>query len=167
LIIFLLGKAILLPAFQQLLLAKKNPPPPPPPPPQQNETAGSTRKRYASKSPTVLVLAPTPELTVQIEKEAYKYCSAGVRSACLYGGSPKGPQIQQLPDGVDVAICTPGRCNDLNIMGALDLSQVKYLVLDEADRMYVSIRFISFILNEIGLILCLLKVGYGFRASDS
>ncbi len=77
-IILLSGKSIgfLLPAFQQLFLTKKNPPS------QQNGAAGSTYRTFASKVPTVL--APTGEMTVQIEKEAHKYCSAGVRSACHY-----------------------------------------------------------------------------------
>lgn len=83
----------------------------------------------------MLVLAPTRELTVQIENEAKKYCTMGVKSLAMYGGTSKNPQITALRQGLDVAICTPGRCNDLNIMGALDLSKIKYLVLDEADRM--------------------------------
>lgn len=43
-------------------------------------------------------------------------------------------QIQKLRAGVDIVVATPGRCNDLLEMGVLDLSNVKYLVLDEADR---------------------------------
>ena len=53
----------------------------------------------------------------------------------VYGGTPKGTQIRQLQNGVDVVIATPGRCNDLAAMGCLKLSNVTYLVLDEADRM--------------------------------
>ncbi len=88
-----------MPAFQKLLLAKKNPNP---------TEQGLSARRRRQQSPTVLVLAPTRELTVQIEAEAKKYCSAGIRSTCLYGGASKGPQINSLRDGVDVAICTPG-----------------------------------------------------------
>ena len=53
----------------------------------------------------------------------------------VYGGTPKGIQIRQLQQGVDIVIATPGRCNDLAQMGCLKLSNVTYLVLDEADRM--------------------------------
>ena len=53
----------------------------------------------------------------------------------VYGGTPKGPQIRALQNGMDVVIATPGRCNDLAAMGVLKLSNVTYLVLDEADRM--------------------------------
>lgn len=88
------------------------------------------------RSPKVLVLAPTRELTVQIETEAQKYSrAAGLSALCLYGGTPKGPQIRQLRAGTDIIVATPGRCNDLAEMGLLDLSKISYLVLDEADRM--------------------------------
>jgi ATP-dependent RNA helicase DDX5/DBP2 len=98
-------------------------------------------RRRDKSLPGVLVLAPTRELGVQIEGEAAKYCAAtGLRSVCLYGGASKGPQIKKLDDGVDVVIGTPGRCNDLLDMGALDLTNVSYLVLDEADRMYVKLE---------------------------
>jgi ATP-dependent RNA helicase DDX5/DBP2 len=82
------------------------------------------------------VLAPTRELAMQIEAEAQKYSKiCGFETLCIYGGSSKGPQIRRLNQGVDVLIATPGRCNDLAEMGALRLSKVEYLVLDEADRM--------------------------------
>ena len=53
----------------------------------------------------------------------------------VYGGTPKGPQIRALQNGMDVVIATPGRCNDLAAMGVLKLYNVTYLVMDEADRM--------------------------------
>jgi len=101
------------------------------------------RRRYQSagtsgknRPPKVLVLAPTRELVCQIEEEAQKYTrAAGVWATCLYGGTPKPPQIRNLRSGVDIVIATPGRCNDLADMGVLDLSEISYLVLDEADRM--------------------------------
>jgi ATP-dependent RNA helicase DDX5/DBP2 len=89
-----------------------------------------------SRPPRVLVLAPTRELVCQIEEEAQKYTHAsGIWSTSLYGGTPKQGQIRTLRSGVDVIIATPGRCNDLADMGVLDLSEIQYLVLDEADRM--------------------------------
>lgn len=98
---------------------------------------GERRKRGKPVSPPrMLIVAPTRELVTQIEDEAYKYCStAGLKSVCVYGGASKNTQINLIRSGADIVVATPGRCNDLVEMGALDLSQVKYLVLDEADRM--------------------------------
>jgi ATP-dependent RNA helicase DDX5/DBP2 len=94
------------------------------------------RRQRSRRIPKALVLAPTRELAQQIEREASKLCPAvGVTAACFYGGASKGPQLRQLSHGVDIVVATPGRCNDLIEMGALDLSEVDYLVLDEADRM--------------------------------
>ncbi len=100
-------------------------------------STGERRRTYSvRRNPSVLVLAPTRELAVQIEQEAQKFTrAAGVYSTCLYGGTPKGPQIGMLRRGVDIIVATPGRCNDLAEMGILNLADVKYLVLDEADRM--------------------------------
>ncbi len=86
--------------------------------------------------PMLLVLAPTRELSVQILEEAQKFGrTLGIRSVCCYGGSPKYPQIAALDRGVECVIATPGRLNDLLEMKKADLSGIKYLVLDEADRM--------------------------------
>jgi superfamily II DNA/RNA helicase len=126
------GKTVgfLLPAFQQL--STKN----------IHKTSmkiaasrpGSRRQRHAP--PSVLVLAPTRELTMQIEVEAAKYSRAAQSSSvCIYGGVGRFPQIQRLREGVDIVIATPGRCFDLFEAGVLDLSGISYLVLDEADRM--------------------------------
>ena len=93
-----------------------------------------SQARY--RPPSMLVLAPTRELAVQIQDEASKFSrSMGLTAGCIYGGASRGVQINMLRQGVDIVIATPGRCNDLAGMGALNLSQVKYLVLDEADRM--------------------------------
>lgn len=93
--------------------------------------------RRSFKAPQVLVLAPTRELSNQIAAEATKYQSAGISTVALYGGASKGEQVRALRNGADVVVATPGRCNDLIEDGAFDISQIKYLVLDEADRMYV------------------------------
>ena len=86
--------------------------------------------------PGILVLAPTRELACQIEEEAVKFGrSSNIRAACAYGGSPKNLQIRKLQLGVEVLIATPGRLNDLLEMRVVNLSQVLFLVLDEADRM--------------------------------
>ncbi|WIA12214.1 hypothetical protein OEZ85_012283 [Tetradesmus obliquus] len=86
--------------------------------------------------PTVLVLAPTRELAMQIKVEAEKFGrSSGVRNTCVYGGAPKGPQLRDIRDGCAIVIATPGRLNDFLESGMIRLDQVSYLVLDEADRM--------------------------------
>lgn len=96
-------------------------------------THNSERRRGP---PAILVLAPTRELACQIEQEAIKFGrSSNMRTACCYGGSPKGLQIRKLQQGIEVLIATPGRLNDLLEMKVVDLSHVCFLVLDEADRM--------------------------------
>ncbi|KAG2452819.1 hypothetical protein HYH02_002165 [Chlamydomonas schloesseri] len=95
----------------------------------------ATRKD-ARMGPTLLVLAPTRELAVQIKTEADKFGrSSGIRNTCVYGGAPKGPQLRDLQYGVQIVIATPGRLNDFLEAGQVRLQQVSYLVLDEADRM--------------------------------
>ncbi|GAB4860655.1 Envelope glycoprotein gp160 [Ancistrocladus abbreviatus] len=86
--------------------------------------------------PIVLILAPTRELAVQIQEEAVKFGSAAhIRSTCIYGGAPKGPQIRDLKRGVEIVIATPGRLIDMLEAQHTNLKRVTYLVLDEADRM--------------------------------
>ncbi|KAH0461446.1 hypothetical protein IEQ34_009021 [Dendrobium chrysotoxum] len=96
----------------------------------------------ARMGPTVLVLSPTRELATQIHEEATNYWLYiainrvfVVLSKCLYGGAPKGPQLRDIDRGVHVVVATPGRLNDILEMKRLNLDQVSYLVLDEADRM--------------------------------
>lgn len=110
------GKTLgyLLPGFMHLKSSRKNP----------------------QLGPTVLVLSPTRELATQIQQEAVKFGrSSRISSVCLYGGAPKGPQLRDLERGVDVVVATPGRLNDILEMRRVNLRQVTYLVLDEADRM--------------------------------
>jgi ATP-dependent RNA helicase DDX5/DBP2 len=88
------------------------------------------------KGPMMLVLAPTRELACQILDESQKFGRpCGIRSVCCYGGSPKYPQIAALERGVECVIATPGRINDLIEMRKANLSGVRFVVLDEADRM--------------------------------
>ncbi|KAI4336211.1 hypothetical protein L6164_014765 [Bauhinia variegata] len=88
------------------------------------------------EGPIVLILAPTRELAVQIQEEAVKFASrANIRSTCIYGGAPKGPQIRDLKRGVEIVIATPGRLIDMLEAQHTNLQRVTYLVLDEADRM--------------------------------
>jgi ATP-dependent RNA helicase DDX5/DBP2 len=86
--------------------------------------------------PIVLVLAPTRELAVQIQKECSKFGKTSrIRNTCVYGGVPRGQQIRDLARGVEICIATPGRLLDMLESGKTNLRRVTYLVLDEADRM--------------------------------
>ena len=84
-----------------------------------------------------LVLAPTRELAMQSAQaiEDFAARTARLDVVAVYGGSPYGPQIGALRRGAQVVVGTPGRVIDLIEKGALDLSNVRMLVLDEADEM--------------------------------
>ncbi|XP_069005614.1 probable ATP-dependent RNA helicase DDX17 isoform X1 [Embiotoca jacksoni] len=86
--------------------------------------------------PVCLVLAPTRELAQQVQQVACDYGkSSRIKSTCVYGGAPKGPQIRDLERGVEICIATPGRLIDFLEAGKTNLRRCTYLVLDEADRM--------------------------------
>ncbi len=89
------------------------------------------------KEVQALVLAPTRELAMQSAQAIEDFASRtrGLDVVPVYGGSPYGPQISALKRGAQVVVGTPGRIIDLIDRGALDLSQVRMLVLDEADEM--------------------------------
>ncbi|NCA73434.1 MAG: DEAD/DEAH box helicase [Gammaproteobacteria bacterium] len=94
------------------------------------------RTESGSKKPTSLVLAPTRELATQVENEIYKLSKyTGHRSISIYGGASIGDQTYGLRKGVDIVVGTPGRLKDMISRGALDLSEITEVVLDEADRM--------------------------------
>ncbi len=83
-----------------------------------------------------LVLTPTRELAAQVGENLAAYGQhLPYRSLVVFGGVKIGPQIRRLRQGVEVVVATPGRLLDLAQQGALDLSRVSTLVLDEADRM--------------------------------
>lgn len=96
---------------------------------------GQTTPRTERVGPNVLVMAPTRELALQIKKEVDKYEYHGIKAVCVYGGGSRQEQIASVGRGVNIVIATPGRLNDLVMSGALNTSEVSYLVLDEADRM--------------------------------
>jgi ATP-dependent RNA helicase DDX3X len=88
---------------------------------------------------SALVLAPTRELAVQIFDEAQKFCyCTGIRPVVVYGGANIQQQQRELDMGADILVATPGRLVDLIERGRIKLDIVKFLVLDEADRMYVA-----------------------------
>jgi ATP-dependent RNA helicase RhlE len=88
------------------------------------------------KNIKVLILTPTRELAIQIHEsfEAYgRY--TGLSHAVIFGGVSQVPQVNQLRQGVDILIATPGRLLDLMSQGYIGLQHLKIFVLDEADRM--------------------------------
>jgi ATP-dependent RNA helicase DeaD len=87
--------------------------------------------------PQALVLAPTRELAIQVAEAFQKYAThlPGFHVLPIYGGQAYGSQLHGLKRGVHVVVGTPGRIIDHLERGSLDLSQLKYLVLDEADEM--------------------------------
>ncbi|MFT4286704.1 DEAD/DEAH box helicase [Nocardioides sp.] len=92
---------------------------------------------YETAKPQALVLAPTRELALQVCEAFERYAAQlpGVRVVPVYGGQGYGPQLTALRRGVHVVVGTPGRIMDHLDKGTLDLSQLRFLVLDEADEM--------------------------------
>lgn len=88
-------------------------------------------------APQALVLAPTRELAIQVAEAFQSYAShvKGFHVLPIYGGQSYGPQLAALRRGVHVVVGTPGRVIDHIEKGSLDLSQLKTVVLDEADEM--------------------------------
>jgi superfamily II DNA/RNA helicase len=118
--------AFTLPALQRLLAV----------PAAGAAPAGGDVRRARGPGPRILVLTPTRELALQVQKAAHGY-GAGqrLRTACLVGGMPYGLQLKQLGKPVDIVIATPGRLKDHLDRGRIDLARLEVLVLDEADRM--------------------------------
>ena len=87
--------------------------------------------------PQALVVCPTRELCMQIvsELELFKKFMAGVQVLAVYGGASIGMQIRDLKRGVQIVVATPGRLIDLIERKAINLEEIKYVVLDEADEM--------------------------------
>ena len=81
-----------------------------------------------------MVMAPTRELARQVQKEFHD-SAPSLDTICLYGGVPISSQMRELEYGVDVVVGTPGRIIDLMKRGSLNLSEIKHVVLDEADQM--------------------------------
>ena len=95
------------------------------------------RLEPAPGKPQVLVLAPTRELAIQVAESFQKYAHhiPGFHVLPIYGGQSYTPQLSALKRGVHVVVGTPGRVIDHLERGSLDLSQLRMLVLDEADEM--------------------------------
>ena len=100
----------------------------------------NVQRMMMMNNPLACVLAPTRELAIQI----YNACKmmtlmAGLRMCVVYGGADRYSQIASLNRGCDILIATPGRLIDFLQGGNANLGMVNYFVLDEADRMLVSL----------------------------
>ncbi|GAA4480688.1 hypothetical protein GCM10023171_07910 [Microbacterium panaciterrae] len=94
------------------------------------------KKREFGRTPRAIILAPTRELALQIDRTVQPIArSVGLFTTQIYGGVPQARQVGALKKGVDIVIGTPGRIEDLINQGKLDLSDVRIVVLDEADHM--------------------------------
>jgi len=93
--------------------------------------------KAADKHPQALVVCPTRELCMQIVNELnlFKKHVPGVQVLAVYGGTSIGMQIRDLKRGVQIVVATPGRLIDLIERKAINLEQIEYVVLDEADEM--------------------------------
>jgi superfamily II DNA/RNA helicase len=94
------------------------------------------KDRKQGRAPRALILAPTRELAMQIDRTVQPIArSVGLFTTTIFGGVPQYKQVGALQRGVDIVIATPGRLEDLVEQGRLDLSKVTITVLDEADHM--------------------------------
>ncbi len=97
-----------------------------------NEQKHSKGRRKISS----LIVTPTRELAIQIGESFRDYGKyTNIRNTVIFGGVPQGKQKDALQAGVDVLVATPGRLLDLMNQGIVSLRDIKYFVLDEADRM--------------------------------
>ncbi len=105
-------------------------------------------KNYKEK---VMIMCPTRELAEQVEGQ-FRRLAKGMKiySFPIVGGSPIFKQIHELKNGLDMVIGTPGRINDLIERGKIDMSEFKYVVLDEADRM-LDMGFIGDMRHILGM----------------
>ncbi|KAM6580231.1 hypothetical protein CsatA_004005 [Cannabis sativa] len=96
-----------------------------------------SQPRYAQTAfPSALILSPTRELAGQIHDEAKKFAhQTGLKIVAAYGGASISNQLRNLERGVDILVATPGRLVDMIERGRVSLRSIKYLTLDEADRM--------------------------------
>lgn len=113
-----------------------------------NDSVGA----FNGRSPRALVLAPTRELAAQVESAIVTYGKhLRLRSTAIFGGVGINPQKSALQRGIDIVVATPGRLLDLVGQRSIDLSAIKILVLDEADRM-LDMGFIHDIRKVLGFL---------------
>lgn len=107
---------------------------------------------HRSLDPRAVIIAPTRELALQIDKDAREIGgNTGLKTALIYGGVDYEKQRHQLGDGVDIVIATPGRLIDFVKQGVVKLGGIEMMVMDEADRMFDLgfIKDIRFLLRKM------------------
>ncbi|CAL1160678.1 unnamed protein product, partial [Cladocopium goreaui] len=98
--------------------------------------AGRKPPQEGAVCPTSVVLSPTRELCQQITVEAERLTfRSGARVCAIYGGADAIPQLRKFAGGIEIVVCTPGRLEDFLQRGVMSMEEVKFLALDEADRM--------------------------------
>lgn len=107
---------------------------------------------HRSLDPRAVIIAPTRELALQIDKDAKEIGgNTGLKVALIYGGVDYEKQRRQLQEGVDIVVATPGRLIDFVKQGAVKLGGIEMMVMDEADRMFDLgfIKDIRFLLRKM------------------
>ena len=93
-------------------------------------------KKAEGNDPRLIVLVPTRELSIQVGEDVEEFTAySDLRHAAVFGGIGWTKHAELVTPGIDILIATPGRLRDLYRAGVLSLKKVKYLVIDEADRM--------------------------------
>ena len=96
----------------------------------------NTQQEKGKRRIKSLVVTPTRELAIQIGESFNAYGKySNLQNTVIFGGVPQNPQVRQLQKGVDILVATPGRLLDLISQNHISLQDIKYFVLDEADRM--------------------------------
>ena len=102
----------------------------------EDAAVDTSKMRATPRHPRALILAPTRELAIQIHEELGKLAGVSkMNFACVIGGVNQNPQVRKLRMGVDILVAAPGRLLDLMNQGHVNLSETKFLVLDECDRL--------------------------------
>jgi ATP-dependent RNA helicase RhlE len=100
------------------------------------EMLAKENRGHGKRHPAALILAPTRELAAQIDEAVKMLCAdTPFTAVTIYGGVNDQPQIDAVRRGVDIVVATPGRLLDLMQSGYVSLKEIRYAVLDEADRM--------------------------------
>lgn len=100
--------------------------------------------------PQVLIVSPTRELAIQIYEEARKFShDSGLKTVLAYGGTSVGYQRKHVANGCHILVCTPGRMGDFAKKGIITFSSIRFVVLDEADRM-LDMGFLSTMEETLG-----------------
>mmetsp|Transcript_41769 Transcript_41769/g.90505 ORF Transcript_41769/g.90505 Transcript_41769/m.90505 type:complete len:733 (+) Transcript_41769:70-2268(+) len=98
--------------------------------------AGPKEVKEGAVAPSCVVLAPTRELCQQITQEAKRLTfRSPARVQAIYGGEDAVGQLRNIAAGIEIVVCAPGRLDDFLSRGVISMEEVKFLVLDEADRM--------------------------------